>query len=235
MIRINLLPVRQTRKLEAARRELALAVAGGVVVLVGGLVAWGALQVREGQLADQNRGIQAEIDRLAADVAKVDEMEKFKAELERKLDVIASLRAKKTGPVHMLDELTVAAPERLQLTKLDEDGGSVKLEGVSVTNEVISQFLRSLDASPYFESVYLQNIEAMPPQKNLAVTLKRFQITAKLVTPEEGAVEAAAPVVNGAPNGAAEGAADGAAPAATPAAAGAAPAAPADAEEGGGT
>lgn len=189
MIRINLLPIRQTRKLEAARREMFLVAAGAVLVLVAGLGAWAAFQVRLTQVEAQNRDIQAEIDRLAADVAKVDEMEKFKAELERKLSVIDELRARKVGPVHMMDELTIAVPERLQLTKLDENGGQIVLEGISVTNEVISQFLRALDASPYFEAVYLQNIEAMPPQKDISVTLKRFQITAKLVTPTAERVE----------------------------------------------
>ncbi|MFZ5475339.1 MAG: PilN domain-containing protein [Myxococcota bacterium] len=204
MIRINLLPVRQTRKMEAARREFVLAVTGGVltVLLVAGV--WSFFKVRQGQLEQENAALQAEIDRLAADVARVDEMEKFKAELERKLGVIGQLRDAKAGPVHMLDDLANATPERLFLTEIEERGGEIALTGVAVTNEVISQFLRALDASPYFESVYLQDIEAMPPEKNLSVTLKKFKLTARLVTPkpvEKKDAPAAAGAAPAAPGG----------------------------------
>jgi Tfp pilus assembly protein PilN len=153
----------------------------------------------------------------------VDEMEKFKGELERKLAVIDELRAKKAGPVRMIDEIAVATPEKLFITKLEEDAGEVKLEGVSVSNDVISNFLRALDASPYFESVFLVDIEAMPADKNMSVTLKTFKLTARLVTPpaDKTADPATLPADPAAPP------ADPTAPPADPAPA-PAPAAPAD-------
>lgn len=186
MIRINLLPIRQARKLEAARLEFSLVIAGGLVVLVLSALGWGAFEVQLGTINDENAALQAEIDRLAADVAKVDEMEKFKAELQRKLTVIDELRAKKAGPVHMLDEIALATPEKLFLTRLEEKDGELRLSGVSVSNDVVAQFLRALDDSPYFEQVYLEDIEAMPAEKNLSVTLKSFKLTARLVTPPVG-------------------------------------------------
>lgn len=221
MIRINLLPVRQTRKLEAARLELGLAIFGGVVVVVLSLAAWGATSLQLASVRDDNKVLQAEIDRLAADVAKVDEMEKFKAELERKLAVIADLRTRKSGPVRMIDELAGATPDKLFVTGLEEKGGQIEITGVSVSNDVISQFLRSLDASDYFEQVYLQDIEAMPPEKNLSVTLKKFVLTARFSAAPEGAPAEAAGAA--APTGASE---PGAAPAPS-----AAPEAPASGTE----
>jgi type IV pilus assembly protein PilN len=218
MIRINLLPVRQTRKLEAARLELSLAVAGGLLVTVLAGATWALFTWQLSATQDENAALQAEIDRLAADVAKVDEMEKFKAELERKLAVIQSLRDKKAGPVHMLDEIAVATPEKLFITSVKEKAGELELSGVSVSNDVISQFLRALDDSPYLEKVYLVDIEAMPPEKNISITLKKFKLTAKLVTP--AVVAEATPAVEGAAAPA------GAVPAPAPAAP--APVAPAD-------
>jgi type IV pilus assembly protein PilN len=192
MIRINLLPVRQTRKIEAARRELVLALAGGGVVLVCAAAAWAFFYLQLSSLKEGNIRLQNEIDQLAADVKMVDELEKFKAELQRKLSVIDDLRAQKTGPVHMLDDLSTATPDKLQLTLLDTTGSDLKLEGVSVGNDQISQFLRQLDASPYFEQVYLQDIEQTTPDKNTGATYKSFKLTAKLVSPKSGAATDAA-------------------------------------------
>jgi type IV pilus assembly protein PilN len=222
MIRINLLPVRQTRKFEAARLELVLALAGGVFVVLLGAAGWAFAELQLTSIRSDSAALQAEIDRLAEDVKRVDEMEKFKAELERKLAVIDDLRAKKDGPVHMLDEIGLAAPEKLWLTKMEEQGGQIRMAGVSVSNDVISQFLRALDASPYFEQVYLEDIEALPPEKNLSVTLKSFRLTAHLVAPKPE------DLVPGAPGGTAPAGAATPAPAVpVPADAAPAPGAPA--------
>lgn len=190
MIRINLLPVRQARKLEAARRELTLLAAVGAIVLAASLGAWVLTSVRLSQINDENATLQAEINRLQEDVKRVDEMEEVKTELQRKLDVINELRTRRVGPVHMLDELAVATPERVYLTSLKDKPNALEISGVSVSNEVISQFLRALDASEYFDSVYLKNIEALPESKQKDggagnVVLKKFDLTARLVSPAD--------------------------------------------------
>lgn len=225
MIRINLLPIRQARKLESARRELSVLLVGGLFVLFASAGAWALTRAELANVEAQNRNLQSDIDRLAADVKKVDEMEKFKGELETKLAVISDLRTKKNGPVHMIDELGMATPDRLQLVTVTEKGGNLEIEGLSVSNEIISQFLRSLDASAYFDSVYLNNIEATTQNKDSPIPIKEFKVTARLVAPKvEDLMAEEVPPVDPAtpPTGAPL--LDGAAPAAP---AGAAPATPA--------
>ena len=196
MIRINLLPVRQTRKIEALRREVALAGILGAAIVGGCLFIWAGLGIRLSAVNADNTRLEGEIAKLAEDVKKVDEMEKFKAELEKKLGVIANLRARKSGPAHVLDELALAAPEKLQLTKVAESAGSVTILGTAVSNEIISQFLRALEASAYFEQVYLQNIEATDSARagatSSSIVVKEFSLTAKLANPELEALEAGA-------------------------------------------
>ena len=196
MIRINLLPIRQTRKIEAVRRELIVAGALGFIIVLGCFGVWGLAQFRLSMVETENGKLQTEITRLDEDVKKVDEMEKFKAELEKKLEVISDLRRKKTGPVHMMEEIANATPDKLQITELSEKDSAVKIAGISVSNEVISQFLRALDASDYFEAVYLQDIEA-EKEKNVSVPLKKFSLTAKLVSPTKKKERKDVPEVEG--------------------------------------
>lgn len=180
MIRINLLPVRQTRKAESLRREAVLAGLFGAIILGGCLFVWAGLGIRLSSVNAENVKLDVEIAKLAEDVKRVDDAEAAKADLDRKLDVIAALRAKKTGPAHMLDELALAAPEKLQLSEVSEHQGAMQITGLAVSNEVISQFLRSLEASDYFEQVYLQNIEAVDlKQSSSTVVLKKFSLTAR--------------------------------------------------------
>ncbi len=199
MIKINLLPIRQTRKAEALRRETLLAALLGAVVAGGCLFVWAGLTIRDSGLAAENTALSADITRLKKEADDVDAMEAAKAELERKLSVIATLRERKTGPAHMLDELALAAPEKLQMLTLNEHAGNLEFGGLAVSNEVISQFLRALEASDYFEQVYLQNIEAYEAKdKSSSVLLKEFSLTAHLLEggkkPEPAGAEAIPPV-----------------------------------------
>jgi Tfp pilus assembly protein PilN len=127
----------------------------------------------------------------------------------------------------MLDDMSTAAPDKLTLTRLNEKADNLEIEGIAVSNTVISEYLRALDASAYFESVFLKDIEALPPDKSNPVTLKKFKLTARLsvVKPagDKAAEASGAPVAKPTDTPAT---APGA-PATAPAAPAAAPAAPA--------
>jgi len=178
MIRINLMPVRISRRQEAVRNELIVVGAGlGVMLIVLGsihIVTAGAA----GDLESVNRKLKKDIEQTQEIVLEVEEAEKLKVDLLKKLDVIKRLRANKSGPVHMLDQISQATPEKLQLLSLDEDTRRVQLTGIAVSNEVISQFLSNLENSEHFSDVYLNAIDQVDQE---GVKLKNFSITARLV------------------------------------------------------
>lgn len=164
MIRINLLPVKRSKKRDAATRELAIG--GGVVgVVVVILYVWYA--VMDAKLSAVQEMIDkstAEIQRIEQDIVKVDEFKKKKRELEQKLEVIDDLKAKKTGPVKLLDELAVNLPKRVWLTSFEEKGGSMIMEGGAADNDGLSEFLSYLTKkSKFFSNVTLIFSETAAP------------------------------------------------------------------------
>ena len=56
----------------------------------------------------------------------------------QKLEVIDRLERSRSGPVHMLDELALHAPDRLWLTGLDAKNGQVEVKGMSLDNELVA-------------------------------------------------------------------------------------------------
>lgn len=180
MIRINLLPVKISRRQEAVRSELMLAgVVGGVLVAVMA-AAFISVQSRVNTVRAENADLQEEIRRVEEIAKDVQKKEELKVELQRKLGVIKQLKASKSGPVHMMDELSLATPEKLQLQQLDEQSRRLQLTGVAVSNEVISQFLTNLEQSEYFDDVFLNAIDQVDEE---GVKLKNFSISARLVVP----------------------------------------------------
>ncbi len=185
IIRVNLLPIRQTRKAEAIRRDLLLGGVGAGITVGVALALWGVFQIQLSAVQGQTKALQAAIDQAATDVAAVEELETMEKDLQTKLQVIGALRAQKTGPVHMLDDLATATPDKVQLVSLTQKGDQIEVKGTSVSNEVISQFLRSLDKTESFEQVFLQDIEASKLKgANAAngVLLKDFKLTSRLTS-----------------------------------------------------
>lgn len=186
MIRINLLPVKVSRRQEAVRSELMLV---GAVAAVMALVMAGAfvsVQSSVNTVRAENAELQREIKRVEEIAKEVTAAQELKAELQKKLGVIKQLKASKSGPVHMLDQLSQATPEKLQLESLDENKGRLELTGIAVSNEVISQFLSNLEQSEYFDEVFLNAIDQVDKE---GVKLKNFSITARLVVPGTASAE----------------------------------------------
>lgn len=180
MIRINLLPIKTSRRQEAVKGELVMAgvAAGAVLVVLLGLQF--VLTSRVGTIEAENAVLNTELKQLEASVKDVENLEQMKADVMKKLGVIKRLKANKSGPVHMLDQLSQATPEKLQLQSLDERDGRIELTGIAVSNEVISQFLSNLERSEYFTDVFLNEIDQSDKD---GVKLKDFSITARLVVP----------------------------------------------------
>jgi type IV pilus assembly protein PilN len=180
MIRINLLPVRAAKKKEAVQRHLALFAIGLVLVLGAFLVMY---KIKDNALAgveQQNSRLEAEIANLKKIIGEVEVYKEQEVLLEKKLEVIRTLKANKIGPVHMLDQLATRIPEKLWLSTLQESSKKVTLKGVSINNEVIATFMSRMEESDYFAEVYLVSIQARPEGD---LKLKEFTITSKLIIP----------------------------------------------------
>lgn len=183
MIRINLLPVRGTRQRDAAIRQLVGAALGLAAIVLVCLFFYSSLSTEIDETARKNAEIDAEIQRLKAVIGQVEEFEKKKESLQKKLDIIQTLKAQKTGPVHMLDEIATNVPEKCWLTSLSELNRKVTLTGIAINNEVIADFISKLERSGYFDDVYLVSTQQKEDKDGLK--LKEFQVTARMTTPEE--------------------------------------------------
>ena len=189
MIKINLLPVRAAKKKETAIQQVSIfCFSVGIVALI--VVALYGLKL--GQISSTNNDIttaNAKINELKTKIGKLEELKKFKEQVKKKLDVLTQLRKNKTGPAQRLATLSDITPDKLWLTAYAENNESVKLSGVAYSEDLIAQFMRSIQASNDFTGVEL----VVSEQKEISGTkLKSFELTFKLkasTPPVEQAVE----------------------------------------------
>jgi type IV pilus assembly protein PilN len=177
MVRINLLPVRVSKKKEAGRQQLVIFAA----VLLAGLLGnyfWGAsrtgdLKAREAKLARTREDI-AQLERIIGEVRNIKEAQQ---ELQKKLDVLDKLKQGRSGPVRMLDELATVTPRQLWLTKMDEKAGAISFAGSAASIDDVSEFMTKLKQSKYFTKVELKKTTAVKGAGR-SERLVNFEITA---------------------------------------------------------
>jgi type IV pilus assembly protein PilN len=155
MIRINLLPVRAAKRKVAARQHLIFLLGSLSVVLLLGFLAYSYLLMKITSTNEEISRSEQEIAELKKKIGKIKDLEKLKADVQKKLDVLANLRNEKSGPVRRLQALSQATPEKLWLTKYAESGTAITINGVAFTEELIASFMKSIEASADYEKVEL--------------------------------------------------------------------------------
>ena len=184
MIEINLLPHREAKRVADLRQTAGVLALG--LVLVFGVI---AMVDRAQDAALEKAG--ATIRQLETDIARYkpeeDKVQAFKAkriQLEDKIDVIRGLARARSGPLRIMDELSRNTPERLWLTSLSTEGTQITVEGDSLDTSVVADFLRSLNASPFFTEVDLERTFSGAQVEG--VQFVHFVITAALADPDAG-------------------------------------------------
>jgi type IV pilus assembly protein PilN len=158
MIRINLLAVDRERTkrgggvlIPAAHRVTIVA----SLILVGTalLIVWWfwALRTTSARVDEAIATGERETQQLRSVLAQVQKFEARKSQLQQRVTLIEQLRQGQSGPVHVLDEIGKAVPERLWLTALDQKGEVFTLDGMTTSLTGVSDFVANLNGSTWFK------------------------------------------------------------------------------------
>ncbi len=159
MPHINLLPWRE--ELRRERQRLFINVAVGAAIVTIGIIVLAHIQI-DGMINAQqarNSFLQDQITRVNAEIKEIESLEKEKQALLARMKIIQELQGSRSEIVHLFDEMARIIPEQVYLIKLSRTGREVHLEGVADSNEDISEFMRKLNASPWFGNPKLTVIE----------------------------------------------------------------------------
>ena len=161
MILINLLPHREAAR--KRRRDL-FNVGMGASALVGGLLAGMVFLWYQGQISGQqakNQVLQTEIKRFDVQIKDIATLEAEIVALLARQQAVEDLQADRNLPVHLLTELVRQVPDGIYIASMRQDNQNVILQGVSQSNERVSEFLRNLgNNTPWFSKPELVEIVA---------------------------------------------------------------------------
>lgn len=177
MIRINLLPIRASKKKESIRQQVSILVLCVAGVLAVGLGSYFMLLNKISAVKTDIQNSENEIQALKTKIGTMDNIKKLQDDVKKKLDVLNQLRRAKNGPAARLAALSDAVPDKLWLTSYSESGPSVTVSGLAASEELIAIFMKNLEATGAFTNVELQVSE----QTDTAGTKnKRFDLVFKI-------------------------------------------------------
>ncbi len=157
MIKINLLPTKRKppRKVTELQKHLIIAIVVSAGVSGAMVLYYLHLNAKIAERQQQRNTAQARISQQDSMLKEVKNVEEERRKVTEKIGVIEQLKKNQQGPVRLLDEISRALPNNVNLTALTEAAHNINLDGTAFTNEDVVKFIDNLKASPYLDDVYL--------------------------------------------------------------------------------
>lgn len=162
MPRINLLPWRE--ELRAKRKKEFLLAAVGAV-LVGVALTFGTKVFYQTKISNQesrNNLLRTEIAELDRQIAEINELDAQKARLLARMEIIEQLQRSRPEAVHLVDEAINILPEGTHMTLLQQEGATIRFDGIAQSSTRVSAMMRNVDQSDWLKDPRLEVIEYAP-------------------------------------------------------------------------
>ncbi|WP_024297709.1 PilN domain-containing protein [Methylomicrobium lacus] len=176
MAKINLLPWREELR-KQKQQEFVVAIGVSALTTIGLLVAVHLyIDGLKDYQSQRNQLLEAEIQQLDVQIAKIRDIEDTKKKLLAKIDVIQKLQESRPEIVHLFDEVPKTTPDGVYLAKLTQTGAALTFVGKTQSNARVSAFMRAIEASSWLKSPKVVVIQS--PDKKEADRLSDFTLNA---------------------------------------------------------
>lgn len=185
MIKVNLFPFRAAQIKENIRRQITVFMLSVIFLLLLSSYFYLNFSNTIKSLREERDAKQKELDSFKDINARLAALKKIIADVELKLNTIKRLEKIKTGPVRLLDDIAMSVPkDKLWLTALKEQKGTLTLNGTAMDNETVADFMDNLKNTKSIHSVQLiRTRQKKVPGFDLS--LKDFSLNSKTYTFKE--------------------------------------------------
>ncbi len=181
MTRINLLPWRETRRKQQQRDFIGMVTAAVIVAAFGVLLTHMQFASLIERQETRNQYLRTEIAKLQKAAEEIKELDKAKARLLSRLEIIQDLQSSRPGMVKVFDALARRLPDDIYLGSFKSEGDQLTLAGTARSNNVLSGFMRNITNSDQFGEPVLKVIENKDTD---GVRVSAFELTVNRTTPK---------------------------------------------------
>lgn len=177
MIKINLIPYRQQRKIRQFAKQILTGVIAVIPVLIVVFFLGSSLNSEIGDADKEISRLNSEIQKNREQMRQIQVFKRKKEVLQTKMDIVGNLEKDRSNPIYLLTEIARSMPGRLWLTSVNQKSAKLELQGRALDNIAISDYMIKLAESDIFHNVDLKEIKTETRQVQPGVQLKNFIIT----------------------------------------------------------
>ena len=105
-----------------------------------------------------NNYLKSEMKVLDSDLLKIQELEEQMNEILDRMNVINSLQSNKSDLVILMDEIASVTPKDIKLKSFSRESDVLKIEGISISQFNISEYLKNITNSEVFNEPKLERV-----------------------------------------------------------------------------
>jgi len=179
MIKVNLVPEEQRKKVREVKFKRPALRIPKLDMIVSVLVFGGVIAIcfiiylaQQKTLRDLNNNIaaaQQELRELEKERKMVEDLENRQRELKEWISLVQDLNKGRALHFHVMDELNKLKPDYMWIVLFEENNQNFKLNGMTFSNYMISNFMDKLNASSYFSNVKLDEIKATAEKEHSVI------------------------------------------------------------------
>ncbi len=161
MAKINLLPWRDELR---EQRKKAFLWLSGAIALAGALAVAATWMYFNHKLEDQNQAnqlITTTNQGLEAQLKSLEGLQEQRNAIVDRMRLIQGLQGQRPVVVRLVDELVRVTPTNMYLTKFMRQGDKFTIEGRADSPNTVADFLRGLEASPWYRNAFMNSFLAV--------------------------------------------------------------------------
>lgn len=160
MARINLLPWREERR-EERRKRFLLALIGVVVGSVGAvLIADQVISTAIARQVARNDYIGKQIAVVDERIKQISDLKARRQQLVERMRIIQDLQGNRQISGRIFDQLARTLPDGVYFTDVKMAGKTLSISGAAESNNRVSDLMRNLEASDWFDAPSLNEVKA---------------------------------------------------------------------------
>lgn len=183
MARINLLPWREEQRRDLQRQFMTKLLITCIVAVVAVFSVIGVYDQKISHQQIRNELVKSETRKLESKIKRIDELERTRARLISRKQVIERLQASRSTTVELLDKLAKSIPVGVTLTSIRQQGQVLVLLGNSQSNARVSAYLKELEKNDLFLNPQLTFVKSAPNPAT-ATEPYQFSVNVKLRPPK---------------------------------------------------
>ncbi|MCY1161022.1 Fimbrial assembly protein (PilN) [compost metagenome] len=168
MAKINLLPWRDELREKRKKEFIAICIGAALIGVLAVALAWFYYNHKLEDQEQANQLITSTNQNLDVQLKSLEGLEKQRDAIIERMKLIQGLQGQRPIAVRLIDEMVRVTPTNLYITKFARTGDKFTIEGKAESPNTVAEFLRNLEASPWYRNAFMNSFLAVEEKKDKA-------------------------------------------------------------------